>query len=206
MKRKKQILSGIGVILLIIFMSALLPKVIQAISNIFVQQIVAQKETETESESEEQGKLAVTMEGEEKPEPRAETEAEAAPEAGTELSREEAKKRNQEKEEQDAGLQAYRKLVEPEFTETYHGAIQEFIADRQEAFNQSLADYIYGLYGDSYRIHTVNVIEKVKEDSSELSYQIEVFVTGKEKEYSEQFISSYNKHWDFYSFYSYQQK
>lgn len=210
-QRKKQILCFIAVMLLIILVSALLPFGIRAVSRIFVEQITGTID-ETEEESDKAGNTSVTIPREgkaqesESPDSAAKPEEDLPAEASTEMSKEEAEARNQEKQEYDAALVKYRESINPEYTETYNGAKKEFIADRQEQFNDALGDYLYGLYDDNYTVNRVNIIEKVKEDASELSYQIEVFVTSDAQEYSEQFICSYNKNWDFYSFYNYQQR
>lgn len=206
-QRRKQIVCFIAVILLIILVSMLLPYGIRAISDIFVDHIIEETETETANEPE-PGNTSVTLPGggnvKGKEEPPTETENLPA-EAHTEMPGE-AGAKNQEKTEYDARLKQYRGSVDPEYTETYAGAIDDFIGNRKEQFGDALADYLYGLYDDSYTVDRVNIIEKVKEDASELSYQIEVFVSGNEQGYSEQFICSYNKTWDFYSFYNYQQR
>ena len=209
-QRRKQILCFIAVILLIILVSMLLPYGIRVVSDIFVDHIVEETETETVMAGEpEPGNTSVTIPGDENVEENEKSAMELKDlpaEASTEMSREEAEARNQEKTEYDARLEQYRGSVDPEYTETYAGAIDDFIGDRKEQFGDALADYLYGLYDDSYTVDRVNIIEKVKEDASELSYQVEVFVTSGAQEYSEQFICSYNKNWDFYSFYNYQQR
>ena len=206
-QRRKQILCFITVILLIILVSMLLPYGIRAVSNIFMDYIAKEAETETVREPE-TGNTSVLVSGSEnaKGNNAPVTELENLPaETDTEILSKETDTRSQEKAEYDAGLKQYRGSVDPEYMETYAGSIEDFINGRQKQFGDALADYLYGLYDDSYTVDRVNIIEKVREDASELSYQIEVFVTSGEQEYSEQFICSYNKNWDFYSFYNYQQ-
>lgn len=206
-QRRKQILCFITVILLIILVSMLLPYGIRAVSNIFMDYIAKEAETENVREPE-TGNTSVLVSGSEnaKGNNAPVTELENLPaETDAEILSKEADTRSQEKAEYDAGLKQYRDSVDPEYMETYAGSIEDFINGRQKQFGDALADYLYGLYDDSYTVDRVNIIEKVREDASELSYQIEVFVTSGAQEYSEQFICSYNKNWDFYSFYNYQQ-
>lgn len=100
-------------------------------------------------------------------------------------------------------LEVYHRSIQPDLSETHAGAVQEFVGERKEQFFTAIADYVFSIYGDSLSITRIDVIEQVKDDETERVYQIEVFATDGGREYSELFISSYNKEWDFYSIYSY---
>lgn len=100
-------------------------------------------------------------------------------------------------------MEAYRNTVKPEHTEVYPGSIQEFIGGREEQFDAAVADYIFSEYGDSLEITRIDLIETVRDDYEELSYQIELFAKEKGVEYSELFIAAYNRTYDFYGIYTY---
>lgn len=100
-------------------------------------------------------------------------------------------------------MEAYRGTVKPEHTEVYPGSIQEFIGGREEQFDAAVADYIFSEYGDSLEITRIDLIEAVRDDYEELSYQIELFAKEKGVEYSELFIAAYNRTYDFYGIYTY---
>ena len=116
-QRRKQILCFITVILLIILVSMLLPYGIRAVSNIFMDYIAKEAETETVREPE-TGNTSVSVSGSEnaKGNNAPVTELENLPaETDTEILSKETDTRSQEKAEYDAGLKQYRGSVDPEY-------------------------------------------------------------------------------------------
>lgn len=205
MERKKLKYYGF-LIAVILILSCLLPIGINAMTDLIVGRLTkealqeSETETEEQTETENDGRMRVTIETTEADQVR----SKVLQETEEDLMGE--KQIQEEKEEYDQSLAAYRQRNQPEYLETQSGALQRFIGTREDLFTEALSDYVYSKYGDSMLIKKVNIIEFVKEDDSELIYQIEVTAANGTKEYSEYFISSYNKESDFYSIYAYQKR
>lgn len=198
---KKEIQRYVVIIAAIFLISALIPAAIGAVTDRLVGQIQMGQVDEAQSEeSEEAGKMSVMLsdsaKGQLNSSKEEENEAASLPSAveGIILDTEDSYERE---------LEVYRKHMQPELSETKKGAAADFVGERKQQFFTAVADYIFSLYGDSLSVIKIDVIEQVKDNETELVYQIKVFAIDGNKEYSEQFISSYNKEWDFYSIYSY---
>ena len=198
---KKEIRRYVVIIAAIFLISALIPAAIGAVTDMLVGQIQMGQVDEAQSEeSEEAGKMSVTLpdlaKGQLNSGSVEETETSELPSAEKEII-------SDTEDSYERELEAYRKHMQPELSETKKGAAADFVGERKQQFFTAVADYIFSLYGDSLSVTKIDVIELVKDNETELVYQIEVFATDGSKEYSEQFISSYNREWDFYSIYSY---
>lgn len=186
----------------------LAPRVIKWVSDRIVDQIRQEPivETETSQNDNIHEKMSVSMEEEEK---EAQKSVDRQSDTTNDFQREEDRAEMETADlidDYEKELEVYREKQAPKILETQKGAADDFIASRKTAFISAIADHIFSLYGDSLTINGVDLIEQVKDTEDELVYQIEVFVTDGEKKYSELFLSSYNKEWDYYSIYSYQTK
>lgn len=187
------------------------PRLIEWVSERIVDQIRQEPimETETELESSMHKKMRVSMAEEEKEEQKTADPQKLQEDENNELPREEESAEVETADlinDYEKELEAYRKKQNPQLLETQKGAADAFVAERKTEFIAAISDHIFSLYGESLVITGIELIEQVKETEEELVYQIEVFVADGEKKYSELFLSSYNKEWDFYSIYSYQTK
>lgn len=193
---KKDIRKYIICIAVIFLVSALVPAVIRYATDLLVGQIQQEPISEPE-ESEEAGKMSVTL-------PDLNGEADKVDSNKTEDFPDQNEEEYPDAEDSyDKKLEKYREKMKPNLSETKAGAADAFVGDREQQFLTAVADYIFSLYGDSLSVTRIDVIELVKDNEVELVYQIEVFASDGGREYSELFISSYNKEWDFYSIYSY---
>lgn len=210
MERKKLKYYGC-LIALILILSCLVPLGINAVTNLIVGQLTAEELPETEietgmgseTETENSEKMRVTIQTAQEDPVRSRGLNETALQ---ETEEDLTGQIQEEKEAYEQSLIRYRKMNQPDYTETQKGALQAFIGTREDLFTEAISDYVYSKYGDSMRIKKVDIIEFVKEDDDELTYQIEVTAANGTKEYSEYFISSYNKGSEFYSIYAYQQR
>lgn len=196
MNRKKMagylLLTGV-----IILASLLFPYVIDEISGMVVDRILMETEageTETE-ETADTVSIQVTMEGTDKAAPGSVTTQNSSKTLQTEAVDTEADDMKQ--------LEQYRHKTRPVISESVPGSSDIFISDRQETFTDAVADYIYSLYGDILKITRIDIVEMIKDDDTDLSCQIEIYAARGKEEYSELFISTYNKEQDFYSIYPY---
>lgn len=197
---KKEIRKYIICMSAILLVSALIPTVIGYVTDLLVGQIRQETISETEKTREEDGKMSVTL-----PDLK---EKEQESDKGDSNKTEELPEQDEEEDSDaedsyDKKLEKYREKMKPDLSETKAGAADAFVGDREQQFLTAVADYIFSLYGDSLSVTRIDVIELVKDNEAELVYQIEVFASDGGREYSELFISSYNKEWDFYSIYSY---
>lgn len=187
-------------IAVIFLISTLVPAVIRYATDLLVGQIRQKTISETETESERTGKMSVTLpdlnRGMQEP-------AEVDGNKAEELSDLREETETSTEDSYDKKLETFREKMKPDLSETKTGAADAFVGDRKQQFFTAVADYVFSLYGDSLSITRIDVVELVKENETELTYQIEVFASDGDREYSEAFISSYNKEWDFYSIYSY---
>lgn len=197
---KKDIRKYIICIAVIFLISALVPAAIRYATDLLVGQIRQEPISEAETECEETGKMSVSLSdlnGRVKESNKEDSsKAEELPHQGadTEFIMEDS---------YDQNLKTYREKMQPDLSETTDGAVNIFVGERKPQFFTAVADYVFSLYGDSLSVTRIDVIELVKDSDTELVYQIEVFASEGGREYSELFISSYNKEWDFYSIYSY---
>lgn len=198
---KKEIRKYVVIIAAIFLISALIPAAIGAVTDMLVGQIQMRQVDEAQSEeSEEAGKMSVTLPDSAKEQ---QSSGKAEGNKAAELSSAVEEIISDTEDSYERELEVYRKYMQPELSETKKGAVADFVGERKQQFFAAVADYIFSLYGDNLSVTKIDVIEQVKDNETELVYQIKVFAIDGNKEYSEQFISSYNKEWDFYSIYSY---
>ena len=115
-----------------------------------------------------------------------------------------ARKELQERKEQtDDELAAYLEKQDPDFTESRNGMLEAFAGGRESDLTKAVADHLYGTYGTLYDISTIDVVDFIDDNSSELTCQIRVTAMIGSKEYSEYYFATYNKVYDFYSIYAY---
>lgn len=189
----------------------LAPRMIEWVSDWIVDQIRQEPiaETETSQDSDIHEKMSVSMAEREKEEQKTEHPQRQREDESNNLQREEEHAEAEIEDlidDYEKELEVYREKQAPKILETQKGAADDFIASRKTGFISAVADHIFSLYGSGLTITGVDLIEQVKDTEEELVYQIEVFVTDGERKYSELFLSSYNKEWDYYSIYSYQTK
>lgn len=175
---------GSGIIL------AFVPVVIRYATNFLLMQIQPEKDIETEDKKDTSEKMSVSIEGFDN------SQVDPGKDDITETEKEIKSSRYDEAE-------LYRKTVKPDISGTEDNLVEIFVGNREQQFLSATADYLFSLYGDSLTITGIDVIEKVKEDETELVCQIEISAEREGRTYSELFISSYNREWDFYSLYPY---
>ena len=107
------------------------------------------------------------------------------------------------KEVYDQQLSKYEESFHPKITESRKGLYEQFIGDREKAFDDALADHLYSVYGHSFEATKVYLTDAVGEDDEELTFQIQVFITYEGDEYHDYYFCRYNKVYDFYSVYAY---
>lgn len=196
---KKDIRKYIICIAVIFLVSALIPAAIRYATDLLVGQIRQETISESEKERENARKMSVTLPDlNEK-----EQESDKVDSNKTEELPDQSEEDANAEDSYDKKLEIYREKMSPTLSEIKEGAADAFVGDREQQFFTAVADYIFSLYGDRLSVTRIDVVELVKDNETELVYQIEVFASDGSKEYSELFISSYNKEWDFYSIYSY---
>ena len=107
------------------------------------------------------------------------------------------------KEAYDNQLSKYEESFRPKITESRKGLYDQFIGDREKAFDDALADHLYSVYGHSFEATKVYLTDAVGEDDEEITFQIQVFITYEGDEYHDYYFCRYNKVYDFYSVYAY---
>ena len=107
------------------------------------------------------------------------------------------------KEAYDNQLSKYEESFRPKITESRKGLYDQFIGDREKAFDDALADHLYSVYGHSFEATKVYLTDAVGEDDEEITFQIQVFITYEGDEYHDYYFCRYNKVYDVYSVYAY---
>lgn len=107
------------------------------------------------------------------------------------------------KEQTDEDLAEYLKKQDPVLSESRSGMLEAFASGREIDLKKAVADHLYGTYGALYDISTINVVDFIDDNSTELTCQIQVKAKVGEREYSEYYYATYNKAYDFYSIYAY---
>lgn len=198
---KKEIRKHIVIITVIFLVSAFLPALISIGTERLVGQLQNGQVGEEQSQQKEgMGKMSVSIPDLEREQPDINWEEQEETDILSPLLESYASDNTSSYEQE---LETYRKSIQPDLSETHEGTVGAFVGERKEEFITAIADYVFSIYGDSLLVTRIDVIELVKDDETEMVYQIEVFATEGGKEYSELFISSYNKEWDFYSIYPY---
>ena len=187
--KRKDILKNLLILAVIFLSSILVPVVIRYVTDLLIAQIEVEETAEEtdETENEEALKVSIGL-------PDTEKESDPETEAASVLTEKQP--------ETDTGKNS-RDNMQPELTETKSGSAEAFIGERKTQFFGAVTDYVRSLYGEHLLVTRIDVIEQVKDNETELVYQIEVYVRGNHKEYSELFLSSYHKKWEFYSIYPY---
>ena len=194
--KRKDILKNLLILAVVFLTSVLVPAVIRYVTDLLIAQIDVEEPSEdlTEAESGDYGTVSVGISETKKELPYRETENETETDNAPVLTEEQP--------ETDTG-KINPDNIQLELTETKIGSAEAFIGERKNQFLEAVTDYVRSLYGNSLSVSRIDVIEQVKDSETELVYQIEVFALGDQKEYSELFLSSYHKEWDFYSIYPY---
>ncbi len=187
---KRKIKKYVAAIIGIGIISAFVPVVIRYATNFLLMQIQPEKDIETEDKKDTSEKMSVSIEGFDN------SQVDPGKDDITETEKEIKSSRHDEAE-------LYRKTVKPDISGSEDNLVEIFVGNREQQFLSATADYLFSLYGDSLTITGIDVIEKVKEDETELVCQIEISAEREGRTYSELFISSYNREWDFYSLYPY---
>ena len=201
MDKKKMV----GFMLLSVFilgLSCLMPLGIDAVSRFLVSRITQDSVKSQTEGQQDTGMVSAGYHGEDKNQIMMETQDGEDPSEDEPVMERETQ--TEKAEEDENGLLEYRKRNDPELTESENGAIEKFVSDRKGSFTDAISDHLYSQYGDAFTIMRINLAGCVKEEEDEISYQIEVYADLKGKEYSEKFICSYHRTWDFYSIYPYQ--
>lgn len=182
--KDRKLIAYIIILAVVFAATAVLPAGIQMASRLLVEKIAGEREDEMVT-----GDMEIMLASEDE----LELTDELPSEAGEEV----------EEKEYEEGLIRYREEFQPDHTETKNGSLAAFLEEREVAFDQAVADYLYSLYGEDLKVNRIDLIEEVREDETELVYQIEVFAEDERMDLSELFICSYNKELDFYSLYPY---
>ena len=107
------------------------------------------------------------------------------------------------KEQTDEDLAAYLEKQDPVLSESRSGMLEAFAGGREDDLKKAVADHLYGTYGALYDISTINVVDFIDDNSTELTCQIQVKAKIGKREYSEYYYATYNKAYEFYSIYAY---
>lgn len=195
---KEKLLKLMAGFLVIVVLSFLLPRLITLVSERIVHQILKNSESEVIPETNvEKEQISLTLPTQEEWMPYADgSEEEPVP-----ALIEQNEGGQKEKEDYDKRLTDYRNMVKPEYVEHSRQTIETFVGERSEKLNAAVADHLFSLYEDTYEVERIEFWELVRDNETEISYQIEVFVNAKKEAYSELFICSYNKVLDYYSLY-----
>lgn len=211
MKRKKMIRYMIALIC-IILSGALLPYVIRAGTEILVGRIQEMRQDDPETETEEGSEIisydhGYSFDGIDQK--KDEDDKDALP--GSDFTRKESigettEERIQEKKTKlDKNLQDYRDSFHPKVQGTKSGLYEIFIKDREAAFLMAVADHMYSVYGDSIEVGRIDIADFISDDDSQVSCQILIHAGSGEDEELAYYMASYNKQYDFYSIYAYQE-
>lgn len=217
--KKKKIIWYAALIVGISVLSIMGPKIIHHASGMLLQRIGAGDSRETEETRLTESEGMMTSFG--VPETEAENETEKASLAGKESSgndsagaktssgsaslseKSTAASDQKKKDAYDRQLSRYEESFHPKITESRKGLYDEFIGDREKAFDDALADHLYSVYGHSFEATKVYLTDAVGEDDEEITFQIQVFITYEGDEYHDYYFCRYNKVYDFYSVYAY---
>lgn len=217
--KKKKIIWYAALIVGISALSIMAPKLIHRASGMLLQRIGAGDSRQTEETGLTESEEMMTSFG--IPETEAETETEKASPSGKEGSgngesgaetpsgsasssgKSTAASDQKKKDAYDRQLSRYEKSFHPKITESRKGLYDEFIGDREKAFDDALADHLYSVYGHSFEATRVYLTDAVGEDDEEITFQIQVFITYDGDEYHDYYFCRYNKVYDFYSVYAY---
>ena len=107
------------------------------------------------------------------------------------------------KEQTDEDLASYLEKQDPVLSESRSGMLEAFAGGRESDLKKAVADHLYGTYGALYDISTINVVDFIDDNSTELTCQIQVTAKIGKREYSEYYYATYNKAYEFYSIYAY---
>ena len=113
------------------------------------------------------------------------------------------KELQQRKEQTDEDLAGYLEKQDPALTESRSGMLEVFAGGREKDLKKAVADHLYGTYGSLYDISTINVVDFIDDNNTELTCQIQVTAKIGKREYSEYYYATYNKAYEFYSIYAY---
>ena len=69
----------------------------------------------------------------------------------------------------------------------------------------AVADHMYSVYGDSIEVSSIDIADFISDDDSQVSCQILVHAGSGGDEELAYYMASYNKQYDFYSIYAYQE-
>ena len=97
----------------------------------------------------------------------------------------------------------YLEKQDPILSESRSGMLEAFAGGRESDLKKAVADHLYGTYGTLYDISTINVVDFIDDNSTELTCQIQVTAKIGKREYSEYYYATYNKAYEFYSIYAY---
>ena len=205
--KKKKIIWYAALIVGISILSIMGPKLIHRASGMLLEKIGSGDREETEETRQTESEDMMVSFG--IPETEAGTEAEESPSAGSGVSGNEASAKTtaasdqKKKEVYDQQLSKYEESFHPKITESRKGLYEQFIGDREKAFDDALADHLYSVYGHSFEATKVYLTDAVGEDDEEVTFQIQVFITYEGDEYHDYYFCRYNKVYDFYSVYAY---
>ncbi len=211
MKRKKMIRYMIALIC-IILSGALLPYVIRAGADILVGRIQEMRQDDPETETEEGSGTISSGPGytfggiDQKKDEDDKAKLPGSGLTGKEGAGQTTEERIQEKKTKlDKNLQDYRDSFHPKVQGTKSGLYEIFIKDREAAFLMAVADHMYSVYGDSIEVSSIDIADFISDDDSQVSCQILVHAGSGEDEELAYYMASYNKQYDFYSIYAYQE-
>ncbi len=105
----------------------------------------------------------------------------------------------------DQALAAYEASQHPEVTAKNNSLYDVFIGDREKAFTNAMADFLFSVYGDRLTIDKIRIEDFVEEDDQEITCRIFLTVSYKGEPESSYYLARYNTDYDFYSIYAYRE-
>ena len=215
--KRKDIIKYISMIALIIAASVVTPRMIRAVSDYIVVRIeegAAKEKTDRDqtkagkqSESETETITGDTDDGPDFLPTEAVTE-QTDEDARSNTDSSVVSERDEEAMEKiktDQALAAYEASQHPSVTSEKNSLYEIFIGDREKAFTDAIADFLFSVYGDRLTIEEIRVVDFIDENDQEVTCQIYLTVSYKGERESGYYLARYNTDYDFYSIYAYRE-
>ena len=220
--KSKDIIKYLSLIVLIIGASAVTPMVIRAVSDYLVERIeegaAGRDAAAGQTEEETEGTLQLMAETEDITEgtrPDRDflmtdkaAEGTGAKKPGSRPDPAPTDEREEEAQERirtDQALAKYEAAQHPAVTYEERSMYDIFIGDREKAFTNAMADFLFSVYGDVLSIEEIRVEDFVDENEQEVTCRIRLTVSYKGERESGYYLARYNADYDFYSIYAYRE-
>lgn len=111
----------------------------------------------------------------------------------------------EQKEQMDTALKENRRYQDFEVLSEKQELYELFIGDRETAFRDAVADFLFSVYGDVLSIRKVRLMDLVGEDPGEITCRVHITGSIGGKEEGADYLAKYSQAYDFYSIYAYQE-